>query len=235
MVDLDADGFLTWLDEYERLWRTSGVAGLSDLFAEQASYLQSPVEQPHVGIDAIAAMWEAQRDGADEVFTMTREVVAITGDTGVARVLVRYGEPVRQEYIDLWVVRFDSSGKAVHFEEWPYWPGKTFAAGRAKPVVVDAASVQTDGYAEWVRSGSLSAGVYRLAAGAADGQSPHDEDEVYVVTRGTGALEIEGSATPVGPGSVAYVPARAQHRFVDISDDLELVVVFAPPESESSG
>lgn len=230
MADLDADRFLAWIDDYERLWRTSGVAGLPDLFAEQASYMQSPVEAPHVGLKAIATMWEAQREGADEVFTMTREVVAVTGDTGIARVLVRYGEPLRQEYIDLWVVRFDSSGRAVHFEEWPYWPVK-----RAAPVVIDAASVETELYAEWVRSGSLSAGVYRLAAGAADGQSPHEEDEVYVVTRGAASLEIEGLASPVQPGSVAYVPARAPHRFVDISDDLEVVVVFAPPESESSG
>jgi mannose-6-phosphate isomerase-like protein (cupin superfamily) len=235
VTDVDADRLLAWIDAYERLWRTAGVAGLADLFAEQASYLQSPVEDPHVGLDAIATMWEAQRDGADEVFTMTREVVAVTGDTGVARVLVRYGDPVRQEYVDLWVVRFDSSGKAVHFEEWPYWPGKTYAAGRVAPVVVAAAAVETERYAEWVRSGSLSAGVYRLAAGAVDGQSPHAEDEVYVVTRGTASLEVEGSASPVQAGSLAYVPAQAQHRFVDISDDLEVVVVFAPPESESSG
>ena len=35
---------------------------------------------------------------------MTAEVVACSGATGVARVQVRYGEPVVQEYLDLWVV-----------------------------------------------------------------------------------------------------------------------------------
>jgi hypothetical protein len=29
---------------------------------------------------------------------------------------------------------------------------------------------------------------------------------------------------------MAFVPAKAEHRFVDISEDFETVVVFAPPE-----
>lgn len=234
MTDLDTQQFLDWLDAYEQEWRTSGTAGLTRLFADEAQYLQSPYEKPHVGLAAIAAMWDEQREGADEVFTMTREVVAITGDTGVARVLVRYGEPLEQEYLDLWVVRFDASGRAEHFEEWPYWPDRGYSARpRTDPVVVHASAVETDTYAEWVRSSSLSAGVYRLSAGDVDGQSPHDEDEVYVVTRGAAALEVDGARHAVTTGSVAFVPARDEHRFLDITEDFETVVVFAPPESEA--
>jgi mannose-6-phosphate isomerase-like protein (cupin superfamily) len=231
MVDLEATRLLAWLDSYDRLWRTAGTDQLSSLFADDAQYLMSPVEEPLVGLDAIAAMWEDDRDGPDEVFTMTREVVAITGDTGVARVVVRYGDPVAQEYVDLWVVRFDDSGRAVHFEEWPYWPGRPYTAhARTEPVVLHSSSVETDTYAEWVRSQRLSAGVYRLPAGGVDGQTPHTEDEVYVVTRGAASLDVEGVVTPVRPGSMAFVPERTEHRFVDVSDDFETVVVFAPPE-----
>jgi len=78
----------------------------------------------------------------------------------------------------------------------------------------------------------LSAGVYRLPAGGVDGQTPHTEDEVYVVTRGTASLSVEGAVTRVRQGSMAFVPDRAEHRFVDISEDFETVVVFAPPEVE---
>jgi mannose-6-phosphate isomerase-like protein (cupin superfamily) len=231
MADLDPTRFLAWLDSYERLWRTAGTDQLSSLFVEDAQYLQSPVEQPRAGLAAIAAMWESNRDGPEDVFTMTRDVVAVTGDTGVARVVVRYGEPVVQEYIDLWVVRFDDSGRAVHFEEWPFWPGKPHTAyPRKEPVVLHASTVETDSYAEWARSQRLSAGVYRLRAGAVDSQTPHTEDEVYVVTRGAASLEVGGALTPVRTGSVAFVPAKAEHRFVDISEDFETVVVFAPPE-----
>jgi mannose-6-phosphate isomerase-like protein (cupin superfamily) len=232
-IDIDAPGFLSWLDGYERAWRTAGTDGLRDLFAPDAAYLQSPYEAPHVGLAAIAAMWDDAREGPDEPFTMERAVVAVTGDTGVARVLVRYGGSAPQEYTDLWLVRFAADGLAVHFEEWPYWPTKSFSAHpRTAPVVVDAASMQTDPYAEWVRSAALSAGVYRLPADGVDGQRPHGEDEVYVVTRGVAALDVEGVVHPVRAGSVAFVPAKAEHRFVEISDDLEVVVVFAPPEGD---
>jgi mannose-6-phosphate isomerase-like protein (cupin superfamily) len=178
-------------------------------------------------------MWDRTRDGPDDVFTMTSEVVAVTGDTGVARVVVRYGDPVAQEYVDLWVVRLDDSGRAVHFEEWPFWLGKPYTAhARTEPAVLHASSLEADPYAEWVRSQRLSAGVYRLPTGAVDGQTPHTEDEVYVVTRGAASLEVEGVVTPMRPGSMAFVPERAEHRFVEISEDFETVVVFAPPEQE---
>jgi mannose-6-phosphate isomerase-like protein (cupin superfamily) len=101
---------------------------------------------------------------------------------------------------------------------------------RTEPVVMHASAVETDLYAEWVRSQRLSAGVYRLPAGGVDGQTPHTEEEVYVVTRGAASLDVEGVVTPMRPGSMAFVPERAEHRFVDVSEDFETVVVFAPPE-----
>jgi len=36
---------------------------------------------------------------------------------------------------------------------------------------------------------------------------------------------------PVRAGSLAFVPARVAHRFTDITEDLQVAVVFAPPES----
>lgn len=233
MADLDATRLLEWVDGYERLWRTADTDRLSSLFADDAQYLKSPVEQPVAGLAEIAAMWDRTRDGPDEAFTMTSEVVAVTGDTGVLRVVVRYGDPVVQEYVDLWVVRLDDFGRAVHFEEWPFWPGKPYTAhARTEPAVLHASSVEADPYVEWVRSQRLSAGVYRLPTGAVDGQTPHTEDEVYVVTRGAASLDVGGVVTPMRPGSMAFVPERAEHRFVDISEDFETVVVFAPPEEE---
>ncbi len=86
-------------------------------------------------------------------------------------------------------------------------------------------------YDEVLRVEALSAGVYRLDAGSTDSQTPHSEDEVYVILAGSGSVELEGDRQEVSPGSLVYVPSGAQHRFVDIVEDLELLVVFAPPES----
>jgi hypothetical protein len=35
---------------------------------------------------------------------------------------VSYGDPVRQEYRDLWIVGFAGDGRCASFEEWPFWP-----------------------------------------------------------------------------------------------------------------
>jgi ketosteroid isomerase-like protein len=119
---VDRAAFEAWIAAYERAWRTEGTAGLGELFTEDATYRQSPYQDPIAGIAGIAAAWEAERDGPDETFTMESTVVAVDGDTGVARVLVRYGDPVTQEWADLWVVRFAADGRCAAFEEWPFAP-----------------------------------------------------------------------------------------------------------------
>ena len=86
-------------------------------------------------------------------------------------------------------------------------------------------------YEEVLRVAALSAGVYTLPAGSEDRQSPHREDEVYAVLAGRGSVDIAGDREAVAPGSLVYVPAGVPHRFVDITEDLEVLVVFAPPES----
>lgn len=86
-------------------------------------------------------------------------------------------------------------------------------------------------YDEVLRSDALSFGIYRLGVGAQDGQSPHREDEIYVVLAGAATAEVDGERTPVRAGSVVYLPAGVVHRFVDITDELDLAVLFAPPES----
>lgn len=88
-------------------------------------------------------------------------------------------------------------------------------------------------YREFVRVPSMSVGLFAARAGHDDTQSPHEEDEVYVVLEGTAVLDVDGRRTAVSAGSVAYVPARVPHRFVDISADLRVAVVFAPAESHS--
>jgi len=75
----------------------------------------------------------------------------------------------------------------------------------------------------------LTVGTYSIPADGDDDQTPHSEDEIYVVTAGRGTL-LEGDAAPVpvGPGDVLYVPAGVPHKFVDITEDLALLVVFGP-------
>ena len=122
---MDRSQLEDWIAAYERAWRTAGTEPLAGLFAEDASYSVAPYEEPHVGLEAIARMWETERLGPDEDFGMESEIVAVEGDTGVARVTVNYGPPREQEYRDLWVVTLGLDGLCTQFEEWPFWPPGT--------------------------------------------------------------------------------------------------------------
>jgi SnoaL-like domain len=119
---MDRAGLRVWVALYERAWRTPGTELLAELFAPEATYQTAPFEKPFRGLPAIAAMWQAARQGPEDVFAMDSEVVAVDGDTGVVRLEARYGDPVRQTYRDLWLVRFDAQGRCLAFEEWPFWP-----------------------------------------------------------------------------------------------------------------
>jgi mannose-6-phosphate isomerase-like protein (cupin superfamily) len=85
-------------------------------------------------------------------------------------------------------------------------------------------------WAEHLEVPDLSCGTYSLPAGGSDTQSPHTEDEIYLVTRGTATLWTPGGTAPMRPGDVAFVPAGEEHRFIDIVEDFAVVVVFGPAE-----
>ena len=90
-------------------------------------------------------------------------------------------------------------------------------------------------YLEFLRIPTMSAGLYVLPAGATDDQRPHPEDEVYYILSGRGRF---GVTTPegeqdreVGPGDMILVLAHENHRFHGITEELALLVVFAPAEA----
>ena len=110
-----------WIAEYERAWRASGLAGLASLFTADATYSTGPYEETVRGLEAIGAMWEAERSPGEE-FEMGSSLVAVEGSTAVARIEVHYSRPREQAYRDLWVMRFAADGRCEAFEEWPFWP-----------------------------------------------------------------------------------------------------------------
>jgi mannose-6-phosphate isomerase-like protein (cupin superfamily) len=68
-----------------------------------------------------------------------------------------------------------------------------------------------------------------------DPQSPHTQDEVYVVVAGTGEFVRGSEAVSFGPGDALFVPAGLEHRFANFSDDFSAWVVFYGPEGGEAG
>jgi cytidylate kinase len=85
-------------------------------------------------------------------------------------------------------------------------------------------------YREVLRTSGLSIGLYRLRAGGEDDQRPHGEEEAYLVMEGRGRFRMGDEDFEVEPGSLFTVPARVEHRFHSIAEDLLLLVFFAPAE-----
>ena len=86
-------------------------------------------------------------------------------------------------------------------------------------------------YREFLRVPAMSAGLYVLAAGAADPQKPHHEDELYYVVSGRARFKAGNEDREVSAGSVIFVAAEVEHRFYDIKEKLTVLVFFAPAES----
>jgi mannose-6-phosphate isomerase-like protein (cupin superfamily) len=93
-------------------------------------------------------------------------------------------------------------------------------------------TIGPDKYQEILRSESMSAGIYVLTAGSRDPQYPHAEDELYYIISGEAMFSADEDRQAIQPGDVLYVPAGMPHYFFDIEQDLVILVVFAPPESD---
>lgn len=86
-------------------------------------------------------------------------------------------------------------------------------------------------YLEFIRQTSMSVGLYRLNAGDVDRQKPHAQDELYYIVQGKGVINVDGEDRSVQPGSIVFVPARVEHFFHFITEDLITLVFFAPAET----
>ena len=86
-------------------------------------------------------------------------------------------------------------------------------------------------YREFLRVPAMSAGLYVLPAGGTDPQRPHHEDEMYYVVRGRARFKADKEDREVSVGTVIFVAAEVEHRFYDITEELAVLVLFAPAES----
>jgi SnoaL-like domain len=118
----DREEVNNWIARYERAWRSPGTAALDELFAQTVIYVRSPWANPIIGMATLRRFWDAARNGPDEGFRMTSEIVAVDGRTGVVRVHVEYDDG--QHWRDLWLLTLDEHGRCERFEEWPFAPNQ---------------------------------------------------------------------------------------------------------------
>lgn len=84
------------------------------------------------------------------------------------------------------------------------------------------------GSARLMDHGSMAVRYY--APRGHDPQSPHEQDELYVVISGTGTFVRNGERAAFAPGDVLFAAAGETHRFEDFTDDFETWVIFYGPK-----
>jgi mannose-6-phosphate isomerase-like protein (cupin superfamily) len=83
-------------------------------------------------------------------------------------------------------------------------------------------------YATALAHGSMSVGLY--APVGHDPQTPHSQDEVYIVRSGSAEFAMAGERHPCAIGDVLFVAAGVEHRFESLSADFSAWVVFWGPK-----
>jgi mannose-6-phosphate isomerase-like protein (cupin superfamily) len=79
-----------------------------------------------------------------------------------------------------------------------------------------------------IRHGSMRVGIY--APRVEDDQTPHSQDELYIIASGSGWFVKGDERTPFQPQDVLFVEAGAMHRFENFSADFAAWVIFWGPE-----
>ena len=98
-----------------------------------------------------------------------------------------------------------------------------------------AVAASDDGlYGVLLEHGTLELGYYRPLG--MDDQEPHEQDEVYIVHAGSGDFLLGDERIAFAAGDALFVPAGAEHRFVDFTEDFGAWVVFyGPVGGEAAG
>jgi hypothetical protein len=78
---MDEEKFDFWLEAYGRAWENRDPAAV-ELFSENATYQETPFDEPARGREAIAGYWARVTAGQEGV-RFGHEVLMVSGDTGV--------------------------------------------------------------------------------------------------------------------------------------------------------
>ena len=75
-----------------------------------------------------------------------------------------------------------------------------------------------------MRHGSMSIEYYKPVG--KDLQTPHKQDEIYVIASGKAVFYRNGERMQIASGDVLFVPAGMEHRFEDFTEDFATWVIF---------
>ena len=110
-----------WLNDYIGAWKSYDAAAIGALFSENAGYRYNPYDEPVRGRDTIVENWLKNRD-TPNTYSAKYEPIAVDGNTAVTHGESLYyeadGKTLTRKFDNIFVLRFDDSGKCEDFCEW---------------------------------------------------------------------------------------------------------------------
>jgi hypothetical protein len=109
-----------WLNRYEEAWETKDPALAAELFTANASYQETPFDEPLVGREAISEYW-AEVTADQEDIDFTAEIISISGMTAVARWSAQFRSISADAALELngiFVLEFDDDETVSSLREW---------------------------------------------------------------------------------------------------------------------
>ena len=117
---MDPDRFDAWLADYGKAWERKERGDFCGLFAEDARYYWTPVEEPKAGRRGIGAAFSEAVAGQDGI-RFSWELLDVTGARGIAHWRCRFRRVCsgRDVLLDgMLVAVFDEDGLCTDFREW---------------------------------------------------------------------------------------------------------------------
>ena len=116
---MDSEVFGRWLDAYGRAWETKDPEAAADLFVEDATYYETPFDQPMRGRAEIMEYWSGVPRSQDEI-RFSYEILTASAGEGIAHwdanfVRLPTGTPVEIDGVLL--AKLDADGRCTEFRE----------------------------------------------------------------------------------------------------------------------
>lgn len=110
-----------WLNDYVDAWKSNDPKAIAALFSEDASYRYHPFDTPVHGRDKIIESWLENPDDPNR-WRANYDPIAVEGNTAVANGRTVYfeadGSTIRDQFDNIFVIRFDDAGLCCEFSEW---------------------------------------------------------------------------------------------------------------------
>lgn len=122
--------FVDWLRAYGSAWTQQHAAAVTRLFTEDATYFETPFDEPMVGHEAIHAYWVEGAEQGQRDITFRFDVLSFIENVGVAHWEAAFTRvPSGQLVLLDGVLRaaFEDDGRCGEFREW--WHRKEESRG----------------------------------------------------------------------------------------------------------